>query len=73
MGAEKGQGGQLLVSCLKNLGVETSFGVPGESYLAVLDALYDVDIQFVLCRQEGAAGFASAAWGKLTDSPASVL
>ena len=69
MGAEKRTGGQLLVSCLKNLGVETSFGVPGESYLAVLDALYDVDIQFVLCRQEGAAGFASAAWGKLTGQP----
>ena len=29
MGAEKRTGGQLLVSCLKNLGVETSFGVPG--------------------------------------------
>ena len=51
MGAEKRTGGQLLVSCLKNLGVKTSFGVPGESYLAVLDALYDVDIQFVLWLQ----------------------
>ena len=44
MGAEKRTGGQLLVSCLKNLGVETRFGVAVESYLAVLDALYDVDI-----------------------------
>ena len=31
-------GGELLVECLSNLGVTTSFGVPGESYLAVLDA-----------------------------------
>ena len=69
MGAGSRTGGQLLVSCLKNLGVTTSFGVPGESYLAVLDALYDVDIEFVLCRQEGAAGFAAAAWGKLTGQP----
>ena len=62
-------GGQLLVSCLDTLGAKTSFGVPGESYLAVLDALYDADIRFVLCRQEGAASFAAAAWGKLTGAP----
>ena len=41
-------GGELLVECLSNLGVTTSFGVPGESYLAVLDALYDADIKFTL-------------------------
>ena len=46
-------GAQLLVQCLQNLGVKNSFGVPGESYLAVLDALHDADIQFTLCRQEG--------------------
>ena len=40
-----------------------------ESYLAVLDALYDADMRFVLCRQEGAASFAATAWGKLTGDP----
>ena len=35
-------GGQILVDCLKVHGVELAFCVPGESYLAVLDALYDV-------------------------------
>lgn len=69
MSAEHTTGGQLLVSCLNNLGADTGFGVPGESYLAVLDALYDADIRFVLCRQEGAASFAAAAWGKLTGQP----
>ena len=62
-------GAQLLVQCLQNLGVKNSFGVPGESYLAVLDALHDADIQFTLCRQEGAASFAACAWGKLTGLP----
>ena len=62
-------GAQLLVRCLQNLGVKNSFGVPGESYLAVLDALHDADIQFTLCRQEGAASFAACAWGKLTGMP----
>ena len=62
-------GAQLLVQCLQNLGVKNSFGVPGESYLAVLDALHDADIQFTLCRQEGAASFAACAWGKLTGMP----
>ena len=66
---EEQTGAQLLVQCLQNLGVKNSFGVPGESYLAVLDALHDADIQFNLCRQEGAASFAACAWGKLTGMP----
>ncbi len=61
-------GGELLVECLSNLGVTTSFGVPG-SYLAVLDALYDADIKFTLCRHESAAGFCGCGKGKLTRSP----
>ena len=69
MSTDYATGGQLLVSCLDKMGAKTSFGVPGESYLAVLDALYDADIRFVLCRQEGAASFAAAAWGKLTGDP----
>lgn len=64
-------GGQLLVDCLIALGARKSFGVPGESYLAVLDALHDTKgtLDFVLCRQEGGAAFMAAAYGKLTGSP----
>ncbi len=62
-------GGELLVKCLANLGVKTGFGVPGESYLAVLDALYDADISFTLCRHESAAGFAGCGMGQ-ADRPA---
>ena len=64
-------GGQLLVDCLIALGGRKAFGVPGESYLAVLDALHDTNgkLDFVLCRNEGGAAFMAAAWGKLTGSP----
>ena len=64
-------GGQLLVECLLALGATKSFGVPGESYLAVLDALHDTKgrLDYVLCRQEGGAAFMAAAYGKLTGSP----
>ena len=61
-------GGHLLVECLKRHGVELAFGVPGESYLAVLDALHDArnSIRFVNARHEGGAAFMAAAYGKLT-------
>jgi acetolactate synthase-1/2/3 large subunit len=64
-------GGQLLVDCLIALGARKCFGVPGESYLAVLDALHDTKgtLDYVLCRQEGGAAFMAAAYGKLTGSP----
>jgi acetolactate synthase-1/2/3 large subunit len=64
-------GGQLLVQSLVALGATRAFGVPGESYLAVLDALYDTNgrLDFTLCRNEGGAAFMAAAWGKLTGSP----
>lgn len=64
-------GGQVLVDCLLNLGARRAFGVPGESYLAVLDALHDVqdDLEFVLCRHEGGAAYMAAAYGKLMHSP----
>ena len=64
-------GGQLLVDCLIGLGATKAFGVPGESYLAVLDALHDSvgRLDYILCRQEGGAAFMAAAWGKLTGSP----
>ena len=64
-------GAQVLVDCLLAQGVTTAFGVPGESYLAVLDALYDVrdHIRMIPNRQEGGAAFMAAAWGKLTATP----
>ncbi|CAN7729471.1 thiamine pyrophosphate-binding protein [Mesorhizobium amorphae] len=64
-------GGQLLVECLMALGATKSFGVPGESYLAVLDALHDTEgrLDYVLCRNEGGAAFMASAYGKLTGSP----
>ena len=64
-------GGQLLVETLLALGATKAFGVPGESYLAVLDALHDTQgkLDFVLCRQEGGAAFMAAAWGKLMGQP----
>jgi len=64
-------GGQLLVECLLALGATKSFGVPGESYLAVLDALHDTPgrLDFVLCRNEGGASFMAAAYGKLAGKP----
>ncbi|RUV31034.1 thiamine pyrophosphate-binding protein, partial [Mesorhizobium sp. M5C.F.Ca.IN.020.32.2.1] len=64
-------GGRLLVECLVALGASKSFGVPGESYLAVLDALHDTrgKLDYVLCRNEGGAAFMASAYGKLTGSP----
>ena len=64
-------GGQLLVDCLIALGARVSFGIPGESYLAVLDALHDTagELDFTICRNEGGAAFMAAAYGKLTGSP----
>ena len=64
-------GGQLLVDALKVHGVDMAFGVPGESYLSVLDAFYESrdDIKFVICRQEGGAANMADAYGKLTGRP----
>jgi acetolactate synthase I/II/III large subunit len=62
-------GGQVLVDALVANGVDRAFGVPGESYLAVLDALYEAPIEFVVCRHEGAAANAAEADGKLTGRP----
>jgi acetolactate synthase-1/2/3 large subunit len=62
-------GGQILVDALQIHGVETVFGVPGESYLDVLDALHDSQIRFIVNRQEGGAAFMAEAYGKLTGRP----
>ncbi len=64
-------GGQILVDSLVALGARKAFGVPGESYLAVLDAMHDTQgrFDFINCRNEGGAAFMAAAWGKLTGQP----
>ena len=63
-------GGRILVDQLRVQGVETAFGVPGESYLEVLDALHDTpELRFIVCRQEGGAAMMAAAWGELTGRP----
>jgi acetolactate synthase I/II/III large subunit len=63
--------GHLLVQCLIEQGVTHAFGVPGESYLAVLDGFhaYREQIRFVVNRQEGGAAFMAEAQGKLTGRP----
>ena len=63
--------GHLLVECLLAQGVTHAFGVPGESYLAVLDGfhLHRDQIRFVICRQEGGAAYMAEAQGKLTGRP----
>ncbi|MFD2367611.1 thiamine pyrophosphate-binding protein [Pseudoduganella sp. GCM10020061] len=62
-------GGQILVDALQVHGVDTAFGVPGESYLDVLDALHDSGIRFIINRQEGGAAFMAEAYGKMTGKP----
>lgn len=64
-------GGEVLVDALLLHGVDTVFCVPGESYLAALDALYGARnrIRAVACRQEGGAAFMAEAWGKATGRP----
>ena len=63
--------GHLLVDCLIAQGVTHAFGVPGESYLAVLDGLHarQDQIRFITCRQEGGAAYMAEAHGKLTGRP----
>ena len=59
MAACETTGGALLMDCLIALGGKRGFGVPGESYLAVLDAMYDRtdEFSFMLCRHEGGAAY----------------
>ncbi len=63
--------GHLLVQCLIEQGVTHAFGVPGESYLAVLDGFhrYRDQIRFIINRQEGGAAFMAEAHGKLSGRP----
>jgi acetolactate synthase I/II/III large subunit len=63
--------GHALVEALIAQGVDTAFGVPGESYLAVLDGFHQhrEHIRFIACRQEGGAAFMAEAQGKLSGRP----
>lgn len=64
---------QILVDQLAIQGVEDVFCVPGESYLAVLDALHDASLRVTVCRQEGSAAMMAEAVGKLTGRPGIVM
>ncbi len=64
-------GGRLLVDCLLAHGVDTVFCVPGESYLTILDSLYDVPekIRIIVGRHEASVANMAEAYGKLTGKP----
>ena len=64
-------GGKILADALAAQGVKLAFGVPGESYLPVLDGLHDLQdrLRFIVCRQEGGASYMAEAYGKLTGEP----
>jgi acetolactate synthase-1/2/3 large subunit len=68
-------GAEILVANLLRQGATHAFAVPGESYLAVLDALFDVRdrLSLVVCRQEGGAAYMAEAFGKLTGRPGIAL
>lgn len=66
-------GAQVLVDQLTIQGVEHVFCVPGESYLAVLDAFHDAKIQLTICRQETGAGIMADATARLTGRPGIVF
>ncbi len=66
----KRTGGQVLVDQLKIQGCDRIFTVPGESFLAVLDALHDTpEIELIVCRQEGGVAYMADADGKMTGRP----
>jgi acetolactate synthase-1/2/3 large subunit len=62
---------RILVDSLRIHGVDTAFCVPGESYLSVLDALYDAReaIRLIVCRQDGGAAYMAEAYAKVTGKP----
>ncbi len=63
-------GGRILVDQLVAQGCDRIFTVPGESFLAVLDALHDSpEIDLVVCRQEGGVGYMACADGEMTGRP----
>ena len=68
-------GGELIVASLVAQDTRFAFGVPGESFLAILDALHDSGerLRFITCRQEGGAAYMAEAYGKLTGRPGVVM
>src|SRR5690606_37190020 len=62
-------GGEILVDQLVAHGVQHAFCVPGESYLAALDAFHDRSVAITVCRQEGGASMMAEAHGKATGRP----
>jgi len=62
-----------IVASLKAHGVKRVYCVPGESYLALLDALYHSGIDVIICRHEGGAGFMAVAEARMTGVPGVVL
>ncbi|HEX2155375.1 MAG TPA: thiamine pyrophosphate-binding protein [Actinomycetes bacterium] len=60
------RGGQIVADHLRANGIEAAFCVPGESFLAVLDALYDTPTRLITCRHEAGAANMAVAYGKLT-------
>lgn len=68
-------GGRILANALFRQGVEFAFGVPGESFLPLLDGFVEhaEKMQFITCRQEGGAAYMAEAYGKLTGKPGVLL
>ena len=68
-------GGKILANALSRQGVEFAFGVPGESFLPLLDGFVEhaEKMQFITCRQEGGAAYMAEAYGKLTGKPGVLL
>jgi acetolactate synthase-1/2/3 large subunit len=67
-------GGQILANALARQGVDIAFGVPGESFLPLLNGLVDhPDFRFITCRQEGGAAYMAEAYAKLTGRPGVVM
>ena len=66
---QKVTGGQALIEALTANGAKLAFGVPGESYLAALDAMHSADLKFITCRHEAGAANMAEAYGKLTGEP----
>jgi acetolactate synthase-1/2/3 large subunit len=64
MSAKERTGGKLIVNVLEDAGVRHCFGVPGESFLGVLDALYDSPVKVISTRHEGGAAFMAAGYAK---------
>lgn len=62
-------GGMVLAEMLHNRGVPRVFSVPGESFLAALDGLYEYGIPNIVCRHEGGAAMMAEATGKMTGQP----